>query len=400
MKVWRRIAASSGILFYLLVAVEVIVMVTPFTAYFYSLYAPVLTRLESNPWTSWLTAFFLPHISYSGDPLIVTLAYMGPVLFALGMIIFFVCAAQVYSAKLVKRGVVSGGLYSYVRHPQYLGLSIAGLGLLLFWPRFLILITFVTMLFLYYLLASNEEARMESSYGDSYRQYMEKIPMFLPGNPGERLFALIFGRGRNKGLAIAALYLIVLGGGLGLAFGLRAYSGLKVPILVADEAVAVSLTPSSPSEMKQVLSSALGDARVAELLARYHKDGQHTHVAYILPQDYMMQHLLADISEHEEHHGRGAKTGLIPVAVHLGEMFLLKPLRQLKDGRSAEQIRIIFAEARTARGYHVPGRAALGPRALRYPLFFVDLDRGRGNVTLTMETPRRHAWGTIPVPAF
>ena len=152
---WQSIGPWAAFLFYLAIALEVIVMVTPFTAYFYSIYAPILNRLESNPLTAWLTAFFLPHISYTGDPILTALAYLGPILFGLGMAIFFICAFQVYSAKLLKKGVVSRGLYARIRHPQYLGLGIAGLGLLLYWPRFIIMILYLTMLFVYYLLARN-----------------------------------------------------------------------------------------------------------------------------------------------------------------------------------------------------------------------------------------------------
>src|SRR3990172_6534056 len=107
---WRSIGPWAVVFFYLAIAFEVIVMITPFTVYFYSVYAPVLNRLEASPWTAWLTAFFLPHISYTGDGLLSALAYLGPTLFGLGMAVFFVCAYQVYSAKLLRRGVVSGGL--------------------------------------------------------------------------------------------------------------------------------------------------------------------------------------------------------------------------------------------------------------------------------------------------
>ncbi len=41
-----RVAWGAALFFYLLVAFEVIIMVTPFTLYFYSVYAPVLTWLE------------------------------------------------------------------------------------------------------------------------------------------------------------------------------------------------------------------------------------------------------------------------------------------------------------------------------------------------------------------
>ena len=139
-----KVAWGAAAVFYLLVALEVIIMVTPFTIYFYSVYAPVLTWLERSPWTAWLTAFFLPHITYSGNSFLVGLTYGGPVLLTLGLGIFFVCAGQVYGAKLFRKGVISGGLYRRVRHPQYLGLSIAGLGLLLYWPRFFILVSGIT----------------------------------------------------------------------------------------------------------------------------------------------------------------------------------------------------------------------------------------------------------------
>src|SRR3972149_11690217 len=103
----ESIGPWAAAFFYLAIALEVIVMITPFTVYFYSLYAPILNRLEASPWTSWLTAFFLPHISYTGDPILTTLAYLGPVLFGLGLAIFFACAFQVYSAKLLTEGGVS-----------------------------------------------------------------------------------------------------------------------------------------------------------------------------------------------------------------------------------------------------------------------------------------------------
>src|SRR3990172_3952315 len=92
-----RLAPAAASLFYLAIAFEVVVMITPFTVYFYSLYAPVLTWLEARPATAWLTAFFLPHITYSGDWFLVGLAFLAPALFALRPGIFFVCAWQVYS---------------------------------------------------------------------------------------------------------------------------------------------------------------------------------------------------------------------------------------------------------------------------------------------------------------
>lgn len=396
----RKIGPAALILFYLAFAFEVIIMITPFTVYFYSLYAPILNRLEGNPWTSWLTAFFLPHISYTGDRLLTALAYLGPILVGLGLAIFFVCAFQVYSAKLLKRGVVTKGLYAWIRHPQYLGLGIAGLGLLLYWPRFIILVFYLTMLFVYYLLARNEEWRMERKFGESYRNYNARIAMFLPGEPGGEIFAWLTGKSKRKGWALASFYFLILIAGVGLGFGLRSYARTRIPTVSENGILAVSLSPLGQNDVRRLLRASLESSEAKRLIGKYHKGSEHTLVAYILPQDYMMQHLIADLGEHEAHHGKGEQGGTLAVVKHLGEMYTLKPLRQLRDGTGSQERRIIFTEALTAKGDQVPTRRALDADVLRYPLFFADLDGTRDEVTLTMETPRRHSWGTIPVPAF
>lgn len=386
------------ILIYLAIAFEVIVMITPFTVYFYSLYAPVLSRLEASPWTAWLTAFFLPHISYTGDRLLTLLAYLGPILFGLGMAVFFVCAYQVYSAKLLRRGVVSGGLYTWIRHPQYLGLGIAGLGLLLYWPRFIILILYLTMLFVYYLLARHEEWRMERKFGDAYRGYKSQISMFLPGEPGGKIFSWITGGSNRKGWTLAGFYVLVLVLGIGFAFGLRSYSKGRVPAVSEKGVLAVSLSGLEKDRLRNLLLASMDSPDVQRLMDKYHKKPGHTLVAYVLPQDYMMQHLIADIGEHEAHHGKGEQGGVLAVVKHLGEMYTLKPSRQLRNGRYSEERRAIFTEASTADGREVSVKRGLDTDVLRYPLFLVDLKGTQ--VALAMELPRRHAWGNIPVPAF
>jgi protein-S-isoprenylcysteine O-methyltransferase Ste14 len=395
-----RFAGGAAAAFYLLVALEVIIMITPFAAYFYSVYAPVLGWLEGNAWTAWLTAFFLPHITYTGDLLLVSLALAGPVLLAVGLGLFLVGAGQVYGAKLFRKGVVSGGLYRVIRHPQYLGLAIAGLGLLLYWPRFFILITFVSMLFVYYLLARNEEGRMLRKFGASYAAYLDRTAMFLPGNPGRRLSGWLFGSA-PPGRVVLGLYAVVLVVAVGLAVGLRTYSLARVPLAAAGGVVAVGMSPGSPGELSSTLSRAKAHPEVQALLAKYHGRPGHTLVAYVLPQAYMMQHLIADLSEHESHHGKeGGGSAFVAVASHLVEMYALKPLRQLRDGAADPAKRIIFTEALDPEGRSVGPEAALGTSVLRYPLFFADYDGGSRQVTLTMETARRHTWGTIPVPAF
>ncbi len=76
--------------------------------------------------------------------------------------------------------LVTEGIYSRMRHPQYTGILLMTLGMLLQWPTLLTLGTWPILLFSYYKLARTEERLMESQFGDAYRQYKDRVPMFVP----------------------------------------------------------------------------------------------------------------------------------------------------------------------------------------------------------------------------
>lgn len=50
------------------------------------------------------------------------------------------------------------GVYRHIRHPQYLSLGIAGLGLLTYWPRMIIVVFYLLMRTAYYGLAARRNA--------------------------------------------------------------------------------------------------------------------------------------------------------------------------------------------------------------------------------------------------
>ena len=50
------------IILYFIIALEVLIMISPFAAFFYAAFNPVLLFFAQWPATSWLTAFFLPHM--------------------------------------------------------------------------------------------------------------------------------------------------------------------------------------------------------------------------------------------------------------------------------------------------------------------------------------------------
>ena len=65
----QKLLLYGSILAYVLIGIEIVIMISPFALYFYSVYAPILNFLSSSPLTSWTTEFFLPHMVFLDDPI-------------------------------------------------------------------------------------------------------------------------------------------------------------------------------------------------------------------------------------------------------------------------------------------------------------------------------------------
>ena len=91
---------------------------------------------------------------------------------------------RVHAARREDRMVVEG-VYSRVRHPQYTGLFLIVFGEgVVHWPTIVSLIAFPVIVLSYTYLARKEEQHMLARFGDEYRSYMQRVPMFVPrGKP-------------------------------------------------------------------------------------------------------------------------------------------------------------------------------------------------------------------------
>jgi protein-S-isoprenylcysteine O-methyltransferase Ste14 len=76
--------------------------------------------------------------------------------------------------------MASTGVYSYVRHPQYVGFILVMLGFLLQWPTLLTIAMFPVLVYMYVRLARTEEDEALAEFGDAYRRYMAEVPGFFP----------------------------------------------------------------------------------------------------------------------------------------------------------------------------------------------------------------------------
>jgi protein-S-isoprenylcysteine O-methyltransferase Ste14 len=141
------------LLLYLMIGFEILYMISPFALYYYSVYGEGLSFVSDIPTFAWLTRFFLPHIAKTASTFLNVLVGVGWALASIGMTAFCIGAGQIYYYKFTRKGAVTGGIYNLIRHPQYVSLAVCGFGLLLVWPRYLVLLSFITMLFAYYFLA-------------------------------------------------------------------------------------------------------------------------------------------------------------------------------------------------------------------------------------------------------
>jgi len=76
--------------------------------------------------------------------------------------------------------VVSSGLYSVIRHPQYFGGIIAHIGISFLLSSFYSLITTPIVIFLNFLISWKEEKELIKEFGIEYEDYKKKVPMFIP----------------------------------------------------------------------------------------------------------------------------------------------------------------------------------------------------------------------------
>src|ERR1035437_3933858 len=98
----KRFATNSAIVLSFVVALEFVIMISPFAFVFYAAMNPFLLALNQSALTRWLTAFFLPHMVVPPNAFLKGLRVLASVAFLGGMFVFLVCAVQVYAGKLFR----------------------------------------------------------------------------------------------------------------------------------------------------------------------------------------------------------------------------------------------------------------------------------------------------------
>jgi protein-S-isoprenylcysteine O-methyltransferase Ste14 len=406
----KRISVISALVLSFIVALEIVIMISPFAFFFYAVFNPFLLALNQSSVTRWLTAFFLPHMIVPPNEILTFVRILGSVLFIAGMVVFLVCAGQVYLGKLLKKKTATRGLYALIRHPQYVGLAFAAAGLAIMWPRFLTLALLAVMLFLYYLLARDEERRMTNRFGDDYTMYLNRTGMFLP-RAIERVFVKNPQTPKPVGITKAALILVVL---LIVIIGcgcvLRAYTVHHLPLMEIGDVDVLLITPDDSTTASELVPVAVQDTLVSARLRSVPTTGSHRLLAYFMPIDYVMQGMIANTGDEwklfEQHKTIGMITDYIvhPFA-HLTGGHAHYMMEGMKHGPEMYALpmmkrRIIFVDVSDNGSKLKTPVDDFGINVKRTPLFFVDIHLHTAEILQVHGTPTGSGWGSVPTPMF
>jgi len=345
----------------------------------------------------------------------------GSFLFVIGLVGFLVCALQVYVGKIFKWGIAAKGLYAYIRHPQYLFLGVWGIGLVILWPRFIVLATLSLMFILYYFLAKDEERRMLGQYGDAYRQYMEHTGMFFPFPVASTVRVLtnwIPSPALRNFLIPVSIVTIVLGAG----FLCRALTVHSLPLATEKNLTLLPILPEDGRYSAKVLD---GIIRHSDSHGVAFIRSDKNYLGYLMPGDYVMQGMIADTGSRfhlfKQHH-----------TVAMISDWVLHPFEHLRRPPSAHMAKMHNVDPRIARRHHCPleiddetlncsncpyrrviiveiqddqqgpisGMDALGFNTNRIPVGFVDINTQTGQIIDAKEVKKSTAWKDVPTPAI
>lgn len=76
--------------------------------------------------------------------------------------------------------VITEGIYSKMRHPQYLGAITAHIGFSFLFSGFYAFLSVPIIIIYNYLISWKEEKELMKEFGEEYETYMESVPMFIP----------------------------------------------------------------------------------------------------------------------------------------------------------------------------------------------------------------------------
>jgi len=401
-------------------ALEVVIMISPFAFFFYSVFSPFFNFLGQHAATRWATRFFLPHMILPPTLFLQAVRVAGSILFVVGFLAFAICALQVYLGKIFHWGIASRGLYRYIHHPQYLSLALWGIGMAILWPRLIVLATLSLMLVLYYFLAQDEERRMLHQHGASYEQYLNTSGRFLPRALEGPLNSLTDRLLPAHAARLVVVPVLIVSLVMGTGFLLRAVTLSSLSLVTQGN---LTLVPILPEDNQLEVSAIKGIIRGEESGEISFLKPDKDYLGYVMPPDYIMQGMIADTGGHshlfKQHHTVALITDWVlhpfahlrrPPAAQMAAMHQVDPEvarrhhcpvgldRPEMDCATCTVKRVILLEVDQGHPRPNSGTGLLALSATRTPVGFVDLDAHSGKLLKTQTVAKGTAWKDVPTP--
>ena len=76
--------------------------------------------------------------------------------------------------------IISTGIYSRMRHPQYTGAMLSHIGMTFLFSAFYSLLVTPLVIIVNYILCWKEEKELLREFGEEYESYRKSVPMFFP----------------------------------------------------------------------------------------------------------------------------------------------------------------------------------------------------------------------------
>lgn len=101
-------------------------------------------------------------------------------LFIAGAYLIIKSHGVLFGKEKKETSLIQEGVFSMVRHPMYFGSILLFLSFVVLSYSVLSFLVWLVICFFYYFISKYEEQLLIMQFGDAYREYRKKVPMFIP----------------------------------------------------------------------------------------------------------------------------------------------------------------------------------------------------------------------------